>query len=76
MTDELLEELDRANRGEAPSPFGKAEFIVKGSPASVQASKDKRDQYINSIKNQFKPLSYVLIPNCVLNRNFRNAQLP
>ena len=67
MSDELLEELDRANRGEAPSPFGKAEFIVKGSPASVQASKDKRDQYINSIKNQFKPLNYVLIGDIILN---------
>lgn len=66
MADELSEELDKANRGEAPSPFGKAEFIVKGSPASVQASKDKRDQYINSIKNQFKPLSYVLTGDIIL----------
>ncbi|MEM7555461.1 MAG: RusA family crossover junction endodeoxyribonuclease [Cyanobacteria bacterium P01_A01_bin.84] len=67
MTDELLEELDRANRGEVPSPFGKAKFIVKGSPASIQASKDKRCKYINSIKNQFKPLSYVLTGDIILN---------
>jgi Holliday junction resolvase RusA-like endonuclease len=67
MTDELLEELDKVSRGEAPSPFGKAEFIVKGSPASIQASKDKRDQYISSIKDQFKSLSYVLTGDIILN---------
>jgi hypothetical protein len=50
MTDELLEELNRTNRGEAPSPFGKAEFMVKGSSASVQSTKDKRDQYIIQLK--------------------------
>lgn len=66
MSDELIEELGRANRGEVPSPFGKAEFIVKGSPASVQASKYKRDLYINSIKSQFKSLSYILTGDIIL----------
>ena len=67
MTDELIDELDRANRGEIPSPFGKVEFTVKGSPASVQASRDSRDNYIHSIKNQFKILDYILTGDIILN---------
>ncbi|MEO1353744.1 MAG: RusA family crossover junction endodeoxyribonuclease [Cyanobacteria bacterium J06635_15] len=67
MTDELIEELDRANRGAIPSPFGRAEFIVKGSPSSVQASKESRDKYIHSIKSQFKNLEYILTGDIILN---------
>jgi Holliday junction resolvase RusA-like endonuclease len=67
MTDELIDELDRAKRGEIPSPFGKAEFTVKGSPASVQASKDTRNKYIHSIKTQFKNLDYILTGDIILN---------
>ncbi len=67
MTDELDAELARENRGEVPSPFGRAEFTVKGSPASVQASKDTRDSYVRSIKNQFKNLKYILTGDIILN---------
>jgi Holliday junction resolvase RusA-like endonuclease len=67
MTDELIEELDSAERGEIPSPFGRAEFTVKGSPASVQASKDTRNKYVDSIKNQFKNLKYILTGDIILN---------
>lgn len=67
MTDELIEELNKADRGEIPSPFGKAGFTVKGSPSSVQAKKDKRDEYIHSIKDQFKSLNYILTGDIILN---------
>jgi Holliday junction resolvase RusA-like endonuclease len=67
MSDELLEELDRANNGEAPSPFGKAEFVVHGSPASVQSKKSVRDAYLGSIKKQFSNLKYLLTGEIILN---------
>lgn len=67
MSDELLEELDRANRGEAPSPFGRAEFVVLGSPASVQSKKSVRDTYLSSIKEQFSKLQYLLTGEIILN---------
>lgn len=67
MSDELLEELDRANRGEAPSPFGKAEFVVQGSPASVQSKKAIRDEYLKSVKEQFSKLQYLLTGEITLN---------
>ena len=67
MTDELAEDLDRTKRGEIPSPFGRAEFTVEGSPASIQASKETRDKYVHSIKNQFKNLDYILTGDIILN---------
>lgn len=67
MSDELLEELDRANGGEAPSPFGRAEFVVQGSPASVQSKKAVRDAYLSSIKKQFSNLQYLLTGEIILN---------
>jgi Holliday junction resolvase RusA-like endonuclease len=66
MTD-VIEELDRTKRGEIPFPFGRAEFTVKGSPASIQASKDTRDKYVHSIKTQFKDLDYILTGDIILN---------
>jgi Holliday junction resolvase RusA-like endonuclease len=66
MTDELIEELDRTKRGEIPSPFGRAEFTVNGSPASIQSSKDTREKYVHSIKTQFKNLDYILTGDIVL----------
>ncbi|GHC21156.1 RusA family crossover junction endodeoxyribonuclease [Aidingimonas halophila] len=67
MTDELIEELELAEKGEAPSPFGKAEFSLMGSPASVQAKKDVRDAYLQSIRNQFKDIKYLLTGELILN---------
>lgn len=52
MSDELIEELELANSGDLPSPFGKAEFEVLGSPASVQSKKAVRDVYINAIREK------------------------
>lgn len=66
MCDELIEELDRANRGEAPSPFGEAQFVVMGSPASVQSKKITRERYLDSIRNQFKDLKYILTGEIML----------
>ena len=67
MTDELIEDLDRIKRGEIPSPFGRAEFTVNGSPASIQASKGTRDKYVHSIKTQFKNVDYILTGDIILN---------
>lgn len=67
MSDELIEELDRSNKGEAPSPFGRAEFLVHGSPASVQSRKAVRDAYLASIKKQFEGLKYLLTGEIILN---------
>lgn len=67
MSDELIEELDRSNKGEAPSPFGRAEFVVQGSPASVQSKKPVRDAYLDSIKNQFSNFKYLLTGEIILN---------
>lgn len=67
MIDKLLKELDRANRGEAPSPFGRATFVVQGPPASVQSKKAVRDAYISSIKKQFSNLQYLLTGEIILN---------
>lgn len=67
MSDQLLEELNRANAGKAPSPFGRAEFVVQGSPASVQSKKNVRDAYLSSIKEQFSNLQYLLTGEIILN---------
>ncbi len=67
MSDELIEELELANSGVVPSPFGKAEFEVLGSPASVQSKKAVRDKYINAIKEQFKGVKYLLTGDLILN---------
>lgn len=67
MSDELMEELDRSNKGESPSLFGRAEFCVQGSPASVQSKKNVRDVYLASIKKQFEGLKYLLIGELILN---------
>lgn len=66
MCDELIEELDRANRGEAPSPFGEAQFVVMGSPASVHSTKITRERYLDSIRNQLKDLKYILTGEIML----------
>ncbi len=66
MSDELIEALDRANKGEAPSPFGEAQFVVMGSPASVQSKKTIRESYLNSIRDQFKDFKYILTGEIML----------
>lgn len=67
MTDELIEELELAANGEAPPPFGRAEFTLMGSPASVQSKKDIRDAYLLSIRTQFKDIKYLLTGELILN---------
>lgn len=66
MSDELIEDLERANRGEAPSPFGEAQFVVMGSPASVQSKKAIRESYLDSIRDQLKDLKYILTGEIML----------
>ncbi|WP_041635165.1 RusA family crossover junction endodeoxyribonuclease [Marinobacter sp. BSs20148] len=67
MSDELIEELALANSGTVPSPFGKAEFEVLGSPASVQSKKAVREEYINAIREQLKEKKYLLTGDLILN---------
>lgn len=67
MSDELIEELELANSGALPSPFGKAKFEVPGSPASVQSKKAVRGAYLNAIRDQFKGLKYLLTGDLILN---------
>jgi Holliday junction resolvase RusA-like endonuclease len=66
MSDELIEEIDKANLGESPSPFGRATFLVLGTPVSVQSNKKTRDTYIQSIKSQFNALKYILTGEIIL----------
>jgi len=66
MNDALIEDLDRVNKGEVPSPFGEAQFVVMGSPASVQSKKIIRKSYLDSIRDQFKDLQYILTGEIML----------
>lgn len=66
MTDELIDAIDEANRGAAPSPFGKMEFVIIGAPVSVQSTKTVREAYIKSIKDQFSNISYLLTGELML----------
>ena len=66
MDDELVNELDKAAKGEIPSQFGIAEFVVHGAPASVQSKKVVRDAYLASIKNQLSGLKYILTGEIIL----------
>jgi Holliday junction resolvase RusA-like endonuclease len=67
METELEDLIDQANRGEAPSPFGKMEFVVHGAPSSIQAKKEKRDEYIASIKKQLNSYQFILTGEIILN---------
>jgi Holliday junction resolvase RusA-like endonuclease len=60
MSEELLKLIDEANRGQSPSPFGKAEYTILGSPASVQSSRPVRTAYINSIREKFEHNAFIL----------------
>ncbi|MDP9350732.1 MAG: RusA family crossover junction endodeoxyribonuclease [Chloroflexota bacterium] len=62
----LIELLHEAERGVAPSPFGKMEFSIEGSPVSIQASKDVRDAYIASIRRHFARLQFLLTGEIIL----------
>ena len=66
MNTVMIEDLESRNNGSAPL-FGKAEFVVSGSPVSVQSKKDVREKYINAIKEQFKGLKYLLTGDIILN---------
>ena len=67
MSDELIEELEKANQGEAPSPLGKADFVIYGSPVSVQSNINIRDAYLQNIREEFETLKYILTGEILLN---------
>lgn len=66
MPEELLEALDSYKKGLVPSPFGKAQYTLLGSPASVQSKKVVRDAYLKSIRDQLKDLKYLLTGQILL----------
>ena len=66
MTEELIEALDSSNKGETPSPFGEEQYVLLGSPASVQSKKAVRDAYLKSIRDQLKDLKYLLTGEIML----------
>jgi hypothetical protein len=45
MTEELIEALDSSNKGDIPSPFGEEQYVLLGSPASVQSRIAKEDTH-------------------------------
>lgn len=67
MVDTLINDLDSANKGEIPSPFGRTQFIVKGSPVSVQTNKTTKKNYLNRIRANFSDLKYILTGEILLN---------
>lgn len=64
--DELLEAIECANAGKAPSPFGSLEFIIPCSPVSIQAKKQGKDEYIERVKAAFAGKDYLLIGDITL----------
>lgn len=67
MSDELIEALDQANLGLAPSPFGKMEVVIPGAPVSVQSTKSVRSAYLATIKKELSNFSYILTGQLILN---------
>ena len=50
----LLEALNEANAGLAPSPFGELTVEIHGAPVSIQSKKAVRDAYIAQIAQSEK----------------------
>ncbi|MGM8932971.1 RusA family crossover junction endodeoxyribonuclease [Salinicola halophyticus] len=67
MSYELEGDIEKANNGEVPSPFGKAEYVVHGTPASVQSTKAVREAYLTAIKKLLKNTKYLLTGEIILN---------
>ena len=66
MPDELIETIDQADTGKAPSPFGKLAVVIPGAPVSVQSTKTVRDAYIARIKSELARFSFVLTGQLML----------
>ena len=66
MSDKLLKGLELAKNGDIPSPLGEANFILPGSPASVQSKKAVRESYLQSIRTQLKDIKYLLTGELML----------
>ncbi|MDO6562458.1 hypothetical protein Q4488_03585 [Amphritea sp. 1_MG-2023] len=62
-----MTDLEKAKNREIPSPFGKAEYVVPGTPASVQSKKAARDACLAIIKSLFKNTEYLLTGEIMLN---------
>lgn len=60
MADELIEALDRADGGVAPSPFGRMNVVIPGAPVSVQSAKAVREAYLATIKSELSRFRFIL----------------
>ncbi len=60
MADELIEALDQADSGVAPSPFGKMNIVIPGAPVSVQSTKVVRETYLATIKSELSRFRFIL----------------
>lgn len=66
MPEKLIDALDSYEKGLTPSPFGKAQYTLLGSPASIQSKKVVCDAYLKSIRDQLKDLEYLLTSEIIL----------
>ncbi|WP_061166572.1 RusA family crossover junction endodeoxyribonuclease [Caballeronia hypogeia] len=66
MHEELIDAINAANTGEAPSPFGKMEIEIPGAPVSVQSKQSVRDAYIATIKRPLSRFHFILTGQLVL----------
>lgn len=71
--EEIIANLEMAKNGDIPSPFGRASFTIYGAPSSVQSKEIKKCAYIEKIKNELKPLKYILTGEIILNITWLNS---
>lgn len=59
--EELIKEIEAAKRGECPPPFGTYEFQIPGTPVSLQAKKEARDEYAERVRNSYKGNKFIFV---------------
>lgn len=59
--DELVEEIEAASRGDCPPPFGTYEFVIPGSPVSMQANKASREEYAERIRKSYEGNKFIFV---------------
>ncbi|QDT96261.1 RusA family crossover junction endodeoxyribonuclease [Gimesia aquarii] len=62
----LIEALEEADAGVAPSPFGELSVKIPGAPASIQSKKAQRNAYIAQIKTELSKFQFILTGQIIL----------
>jgi len=57
----LLEELEDANKGIKPSPFGEFRFVVPVAPVSVQSTRARKDAQEKLIRAELSHYTFLLV---------------